>query len=136
MSSPFIGGCTPLIRCFCNSSSFHPCMHWKCPRLLPLSRAQETSCCTTFSHSLYSELHLGTLLLLAPIVSLQYLVGSYGYSCTISVCSRAILVLQISPYSLLLCLTAAYPVTTLIQVKIGCQSLSPCVFLFHDKGLH
>jgi len=28
VSSPFIiGGHTPLIRCFCNSSSFHPCMH-------------------------------------------------------------------------------------------------------------
>ena len=103
MSLPFIiGGRTSLIWCFCNSSSFHPCMHWKGPRLLPLSRAQETSCCTTFSHSLCSELHLGTLLLLAPIVSLQYLVGSYGYSCTISLCPRAISVLQISPYSLLM----------------------------------
>ena len=126
MSSPFIGGRTPLIRCFCNCSSFHPCMHWKGPRLLPLSRAQETSCCTTFSYSLCSELHLGTLLLLASVVSLQYLVGSFGYSCTISVCSRAISVLQISPYSLLLCLTAALPVTTFIKVKIGYQSLSPC----------
>jgi hypothetical protein len=27
---------------------------------------------------------------------------------------------------LCLCLTAAHPVTTSIQVKIGCQSLSPC----------
>jgi hypothetical protein len=46
--SPFITGfCTPSIRWFCNSSSFHPCMHWKGPRLLPLSRAHETSCCTT-----------------------------------------------------------------------------------------
>ena len=135
--SPFITGvCTPLIRCLCNSSSFYPCMHWKGPRLLPLSRAQQTSFCTTFSHSLCSKLHLGTLLLLAPIVSLQYLVGSYGYSCAISVCSRAILALQISPYSLLLCLTAAHPVTTFIQVKIGCQSLSPYVFLFHYQGFH
>jgi hypothetical protein len=33
---------------------------------------------------------------------LQYLVGSSGYSCTISVCSRVISVLQISPYSLLM----------------------------------
>jgi hypothetical protein len=48
VSSPFIGGRTPLIRCFCNSSSFHPWMHWKGPRLLPLSRVQETFCCTTF----------------------------------------------------------------------------------------
>jgi hypothetical protein len=81
--------------------SFHPCMHWKGLRLLSSSRAQETSCCTNFN-SLCSELHLGTLLLLAPVVSLQHLVGSYGYSCTISVCPRAISVLQISPYSLLM----------------------------------
>jgi hypothetical protein len=49
VSSPFIiGDRTPSIRCFCNSSSFHPCMHWKGLRLLSLSRAQKTSCCTTF----------------------------------------------------------------------------------------
>jgi len=53
-------------------------------------------------HNLCSELRLGTLLLLAPVVSLQYLVGSFGYFCTISVCPRAISVLQISPYSLLM----------------------------------
>jgi len=44
--------CTPSIRCFYNSSSFHPYMHWKGPRLLPLSRAQETSCCTISTQSL------------------------------------------------------------------------------------
>jgi hypothetical protein len=100
--SPFIPGiCTPSIRCLYNSSSFHPCMHRKGLRLLSSSRAQETSCCTNFN-SLCSELHLGTLLLLAPVVSLQYLIGSYGYSCTISVCPRAISILQISPYSLLM----------------------------------
>jgi len=81
--------------------SFHPCMHWKGLCLLSSSRAQETFYCTNFN-SLCSELHLGTLLLLASVVSLQYLVGSYGYSCTISVCSRAIYVLQISSYSLLM----------------------------------
>jgi len=43
--------------------------------------------------SLCSELPLGTLLLLALVVSLQYLIRSYGYSCTISVCPRAIYVL-------------------------------------------
>jgi hypothetical protein len=75
--SPFITGvCTPSIRCLCNNLSFHPCMHWKGPRLLSSSRAHETSCCTQLLHSLYSELHLGKLLLLAPIVSLQYLVES------------------------------------------------------------
>ena len=124
--SPFITGvCTPSIRCLCNSSLsilacigkvLACCLHHEHMRLSVVHP----------SHSLCSKLHLGTLLLLAPIVSLQYLVGSFGYSCTISVCSRAISVLQISPYSLLLCLTAAHPVTTFIQVKIGCQSLSPC----------
>jgi len=35
-----------------------------------------------------------------------------------------------------LCLTAAHPVITPVQVKIGCQCLSPAVFLFHYQGLH
>jgi hypothetical protein len=100
--SPFITGvCTPSIRCFCNSSLsilacignvFACCLHQEHKRL-PVVQ---------LLYSLCSELHLGTLLLLASVVSLQYLVGSYGYSCTISVCSRAISVLQISPYSLLM----------------------------------
>jgi hypothetical protein len=100
--SPFnTGVCTPSIRCLYNSSSFHPCMHRKGLRLLSSSRAQETSCCTNFNN-LCSELHLRILFLLVSVVSLQYLVGSYGYSCTISVCPHAISVLQISPYSLLM----------------------------------
>jgi hypothetical protein len=78
-----------------------------------------------FSHSLCSELHLETLILLAPVVSLQYLIGSYGYSCTISICPHAIFVLQILPIPCLYS-TVAHPFTTPIQVKIGCQSLSPC----------
>jgi len=100
--SPFITGvCTPIIRCLYNSSlsilayigkvftcSLHQ-EHKRLPVVQPL-------------HSLCFELHLGTLLLLAPVVLLQYLVGSYGYSCTISVCPRAISILQISPYSLLM----------------------------------
>jgi len=113
--SPFITGvCTPSIRCFHNSSSFHPCMHWKGLRLLFSSRAQETSC-----NSLCYELHLGTLLLLAPVVSLQYLIGSYGYSCIVSVCPRAILFSRFLPIPYL-CLTAAHPVTIHVQVKIRC----------------
>jgi len=100
--SPFITGiCTPSIRCLrnnflsiiaCIEKVFACCLyqeHKRLPIIQPL-------------HSLCSELHLGTLLLLAPVVSLQYLIGSYGYSCTISVCSRAISVLQISLYSLLI----------------------------------
>jgi len=96
--SPFITGvCTPSIRCLCNNSLsilacigkvFACCLHQEHKRLL-------VNC-------LCSELHLRTLLLLAPVVSLQYLVGSYGYLYTISMCPRAISVLQISPYSLLM----------------------------------
>jgi len=97
----FIGVCTPSIRCFYNSSLsilacigkvFACCLHQDYKRL-PVVQSL---------HSLYSELDLGTLLLLAPVVSLQYLIGSYGYTCTISVYPRAIFVLQISPYSLLM----------------------------------
>jgi hypothetical protein len=105
--------------------SFHPCMHWKGLRLLSSLRAQETSCCTNFN-SLCSELHLGTPLRLAPGVSLQYLVGSYGYLCTISVCHRAISVLQISPYSLLMFDSSSSCHNTCPSQIIGCQSLSPC----------
>jgi hypothetical protein len=100
--SPFItGNYTPSIRCLYNSSLsilacirkvFACCLHQEHRRLLVVQ----------LLHSLCSEFHLGTLLLLAPVVSLQFLVGSYGYSCTISVCPRAISVLQISPYSLLM----------------------------------
>ena len=99
MRSPFITGvCTPSIRCLYNSSlSILTCIgkvfacylhqeHKRLPVVQPL-------------HSLCSKLHLGTLLLLALVVSIQYLIGSNGYSCTISVCPRAISVLQIfSPF--------------------------------------
>jgi len=100
--SPFIPNvCTPSIRCLYNSSlsilacigKVFACCHHQEHKRLPIVHPL---------HSLCSELHLGTLLLLAPVVSLQYLVGSYGYSCTISVCPCAISVLQISPYSLLM----------------------------------
>jgi len=95
--------------------SFHPCMHWKGLRLLFSLRAQETSCCTNFN-SLCSELHLVTLLLLAPVVSLQYLVGSYGYS-TQSPCALVQFLLSRFLPIPCLCLTAAHPVTTPVQVK-------------------
>ena len=101
--SPFITGVrTPSIRCLYNSSSFHPCMHWKGPCVLSFIQSTRDFLLYNFSHSLYSKLHLGTLLLLAPVVSLQYLVGSYEYSCTIFVYSRAISVFQIPLYSLLM----------------------------------
>ena len=69
--SPFITGVrTPSIRCLCNNSLsilacigkvFACCLHQEHKRLLVV-------------HSLCSELYLRTLLLLAPIVSIQYLV--------------------------------------------------------------
>jgi len=100
-SSFITGVCTPSIRCLCNNSLsilacigkvFACCLHQEHKRLHVVQ----------LLHSLCSKLHLGTLLLFAPVVSLQYLIGSFGYSCTISVCPRAISVLQIFPYSLLM----------------------------------
>ena len=124
--SPFITGvCTPSIRCLCNSSLsilacigkvFACCLHQEHKRL-PVVQTSTVSA-LSFIWELFFSLHL--------LSQYSTSLGSYGYSCTISVCSRAISVLQISPYSLLLCLTAAHPVTTSVQVKIGCQSLSPC----------
>ena len=100
-------------------------MHWKGFRLLSSLRAQETSCCTNFN-SLCSELHLGTLLLLAPVVSLQYLVGSYGYSCTISACALVqFLFSRFSPYSLLMFDSSSschntYPSQNRVPIFIPC----------------
>jgi len=84
VSSPFnIGGCllskafcTPSIRCLCNSSLsilacigkvFACCLHQEHKRLHVVQQ---------LLHSLCSKLHLGKLLLLALVVSLQYLVES------------------------------------------------------------
>ena len=131
VSSPFIGGCllsqafappqlgasatTHLSILACIGKVFACCLHQEHKRL-PVVQPL---------HSLCSKLHLGTLLLFAHVVSLQYLVGSYGYSCTISVCPRAIYVLQISPYSLLMFDSSSSCHNT-YPVKIGCQSSSPC----------
>jgi len=107
--------------------------------LLSSSRAQETSCCTNFN-SLYSELHLGTLLLLAPVVSLRYLIGSYGYSCTISVCPRAISVLQISPYFLLMFDSSSschntYPSQNRVSIFILLLYFSSIIRVFINSSL-
>ena len=100
--SPFITGvCTPSIRCLYNSSSFHPCMHWKGLRLLFSLRAQETSIVHNFSQSLLWASSGNTsspctcCLIVVPRWILRVL-------CTISVCPHAISVLQIFPYSLLM----------------------------------
>ena len=89
-----------------------------------------------FSYSLCFELHLGTLFLLAPVVSLQYLVRSYKYSCIIYVCPHAISILQISPYSLLIfdnnsSCHKTYPSQNRVPIFT-----SFVVFLFYYQGLH
>ena len=93
--------------------------------MLSSLRAQETSCCTTFHtvpalsfiwehfFSLHWLSHYSTSLdrtgtpAQSPCALVQFLFSRFlPIPC--------------------LCLTAAHPVTTPVQVKIGCQSLSPC----------
>jgi len=98
--SPFnTGVCTPSIRCLCNCSLsilacigkvFACCLHQEHKRLHVVQTLTVSALSFIWKH--FFSLH----------VSLQYLVGSYGYLCTISVCPRAISVLQIFPYSLLM----------------------------------
>jgi len=102
MSSPFIiDGCTPLTRCLCNSSLsilvcigkvFACCLHQEHKRL-HVVHSFYTISALSFIWELFFSLHL----LSHFSTSLDH-----GYSCTISVCPRAIYVLQISPYSLLM----------------------------------
>ena len=134
--SPFITSiCTPSIRCLFNSSLyilecigkvFACCLHQEHKRLSDVQ----------LLHSLCSKLHLGTPFLFAPVVSLQYLIGSYGYFCTISVCHHAISVLQISPYFLL-----KFDSSSSCHNTCPSQNRVPififfAVFLFHFQGLH
>jgi len=100
VSSPFIiGGCTPSIRCLCNSSLsilvcigkvFACCLHQEHKRLHVVHNFYTISA-LSFIWELFFSLHL-----LSHFSTLL----DHGYSCTISVCPRAISVLQISPYSL------------------------------------
>jgi len=134
--SPFLTGvCTPSIRCLYNSSLsiltcigkvFAYCLYQEHKRLRVVQ----------LLHSLCSELHLGTLFLLTPVVSLQYLVESYGYSCTISMCPRAISILQISPYSLLMFDSSSSCHNTCPSQNRVPIFISFVVFLFHYQGLH
>jgi hypothetical protein len=99
--SPFITGvCTPSIRCLYNSSSFHPCMHWKGLRLLFSLRAQETSIVHNFSQSLLwaSSGNTSSPCTCCLIVVPRWITGTPAQS----MCPRAISILQISPYSLLM----------------------------------
>ena len=100
--SPFITGVyTPSIRCLCNSSLsilacigkvFACCLHQEHKRLPVVQTLTVSALSFIWEHffSLHLLSHYSTSL------------GSFGYSCTISVCYRAISVLQISPYSLLM----------------------------------
>ena len=100
--SPFITGvCTPSIRCLCNSSLsilvcigkvFACCLlqeHKRLPVVQPSHIVSALSFIWEHFFSLHLLSHYSTLL-------------DHGYSCTISVCPRAISVLQISPYFLLM----------------------------------
>jgi len=94
--SPFITGvCTPSIRCLCNSSLsilvcigkvFTCCLHQEHKRL-PVVQPSHIVSALSFIWEHFFSLHL-----------LSYYSTSldHGYSCTISVCPRAISVLQIS----------------------------------------
>jgi len=102
VSSPFIiGGCTPSIRCLCNNSLsilvcigkvFAYCLHQEHKRLHVVHNFYTISA-LSFIWELFFSLHL----LSHFSTSLDH-----EYSCTISVCPRAISVLQISPYFLLM----------------------------------
>jgi len=90
--------------------------------------------------SLCSELHLGTLLLLAYVISLQYLIGSYRYFYTIFVCSRAIFVLQISPYSLLMFDSSSschntYPSQNRVSIFISLLYFSSIIRVFINSTI-
>ena len=95
------GICTPSIRCFYNSSLsiltcigkvFARCLHQEHKRLSVVNNFYTVSALSFIWENFFS-LHL----LSHYSTSLDH-----GYSCTISMCPRAISVLQISPYSLLM----------------------------------
>jgi len=122
---PFITGvCTPSIRCFYNSSLsilacigkvFACCLHQEHKRLLVVQTLTVSALSFIWEHlfSLHLLSHYSTSLdptgtpAQSPCALVQFLFSRF---------------LPI----LCLCLTAAHPVITPVQVKIGCQSLSPC----------
>jgi len=102
VSSPFIkGGCTPSIKCLYNSSlsilacigKVFACCLYQEHKWLPVVHNFYTISALSFIWELLFSLHL----LSHFSTSLNH-----EYSYTISVCPRAISVLQISPYSLLM----------------------------------
>jgi hypothetical protein len=123
--SPFITGvCTPSIRCLCNSSLsilacigkvFACCLHQEHKRLLIVQTLTVSAPSFIWEHifSLHLLSHYSTSLdptgtpAQSPCALVQFLFSRFlPIPC--------------------LCLTAAHPIITPVQVKIGCQSLSSC----------
>jgi hypothetical protein len=130
---PFITGvCTPSIRCLCNSSLsilacigkvFACCLHQEHKRLPVVQTLTVSALSFIWEHffSLHLVSHYSTSLdptgtsTQSPCVLVQFLFSRFlPIPC--------------------LCLTAAHPVTTPVQVKIGCQSLSPRCISFPLSG--
>jgi hypothetical protein len=123
--SSFITGiCTPSIRCLCNSSFsiiacigkvFACCLHQEHKRLLVVQTLTVSALSFIWEH--FFSLHL-----LSHYSTLLDPTGTPAQS------SCALVQFLFSRFLLIpcLCLTAAHPVITPVQVKIGCQSLSPC----------
>jgi len=123
--SPFITGvCTPSIRCLYNSSLsilacigkvFACCLHQEHKRLLVIQTLTISALSFIWEHffSLHLLSHYNTSL------------DPTGTPAQSSYAFVQFLFSRVLPIPCL-CLTAAHPVITPVQVKIGCQSLSPC----------
>jgi len=118
------GICTPSIRCLYNSSLsifacigkvFACCLHQEHKRLLVVQTLTVSALSFIWEH--FFSLHL-----------LSHYSTSLDPTGTPAQSSCALVQFLFSRFLLIpcLCLTAAHPVTTPVQVKIGCQSLSPC----------
>jgi len=123
--SPFITGvCTPSIWCFYNNSLsilacigkvFAYCLHQEHKRLLVVQTLTVSALSFIWEH--FFSLHL----LSHYSISLDPMGTPAQSPCALV----QFLFSRFSPIPCL-CLTAAHPVITPVQVKIGCQSLFPC----------
>jgi hypothetical protein len=122
---PFIIGVfTPSIRCFYNNSLsilacigkvFACCLHQEHKRL-PVVQPLTVSA-LSFIWELFFSLHL-----LSHYSTLLDPTSTPAQS----LCALMQFLFSRFLHIPCLCLTAAHPITTLVQVKIGCQYLSPC----------
>ena len=131
VSSPFIGGrflsqaFTPLNQVPPQQLSFHPCMHWKGLRMLSFIKSTKDFLLYILhkvSALSFIQEHFFSLHLLSHYSTLLDPTGTPAQS----PCALVQFLFSRFLHIPCLCLTAAHPVTTPIQVKIGCQSLSPC----------